>query len=359
MSTFQCTIEQLEISPHPNADKLELARVGGYYAVVKKDEYASGDYALYIPEAAIIPQDLLVELGLEGRLSGSAKNRVKAVRLRGQLSQGIVCVPSKLLAELGTGVLANHAGEDHAETLGITKWEPPVPANMAGQLQTGVNLVRWSDIENIKKYPEMFVRDETVVVTEKIHGTCFLATYNVADGELLISSKVVGAKNLSIVESEGNLYWQAARRYGIGPTMELMAKDFDATTIAIFGEVFGQGVQDLPYCRAGHHFAAFDLYVAYDNVPGTFINAFESLQILTDYQLPTVPLLWEGPYDYDKIEELATGEECVTGEELHMREGVVVRPFKETISSLTNKRKIAKFISPDYLTRKGDVTEHE
>lgn len=359
MSSFACTVEQLDIYPHPNADKLELARVGGYHAVVKKGEYVSGDYALYIPEAAIVPDELLDELGLVGKLSGSNKNRVKAVRLRGQLSQGIVCVPSKLISELGTGVLAQAAGQDFAEALGITKWEPPVPANMAGQLQGGVNLVRWSDIENIKKYPEMFVAGETVVVTEKIHGTCFLSTYNVADAELLVSSKGVGAKNLAIKEAEGNLYWQAARRYGIGPTLELMARDFDATTVAIFGEVFGMGVQDLPYCKEGHHFAAFDIYVAYDNEPGRFLNAFESLRILEDYGLPTVPLLWEGPYDYDKIEEMATGEETVSGEELHLREGVVVRPFKETTSSLTNKRKIAKFISPDYLLRKGDVTEYE
>lgn len=96
MSTLRVTAERLTILPHPNADAPELAQVGLYHAVVAKNVYQTGDYALYIPEQAILPDQLIEELGLTGRLSGSKKNRVSAVRLRGELSQGIVCRPAQL-----------------------------------------------------------------------------------------------------------------------------------------------------------------------------------------------------------------------------------------------------------------------
>jgi RNA ligase (TIGR02306 family) len=79
VSSLRVTIEQLTIHEHPNADALELAQVGLYRAVVAKGAYRTGDFALYIPEQAVLPVDLIEELGLTGRLSGKEKNRVKAI----------------------------------------------------------------------------------------------------------------------------------------------------------------------------------------------------------------------------------------------------------------------------------------
>lgn len=93
MSTLKVTAEQLTVHPHPNADALELAQVGLFRAVVAKGAYRPGDWAVYIPESALVPEGLVEELGLTGKLAGSRRNRVKAIRLRGELSQGIVCRP--------------------------------------------------------------------------------------------------------------------------------------------------------------------------------------------------------------------------------------------------------------------------
>lgn len=98
MSTLRVTAERLTILAHPNADALELAQVGLYRAVVAKGAYRTGDHAVYIPEQAVLPAELIEELGLTGRLAGSKADRVKAVRLRGELSQGIVCRPGALAA---------------------------------------------------------------------------------------------------------------------------------------------------------------------------------------------------------------------------------------------------------------------
>ena len=102
MSSFAVTVEKARILPHPNADALELAQIGEYRAVVRKGEFPDGELVVYIQEQAIVPDNLLAELGLSGRLAGKDGNRVKAVRLRGELSQGIVCRPK--------GLAGNHLG---------------------------------------------------------------------------------------------------------------------------------------------------------------------------------------------------------------------------------------------------------
>lgn len=176
MSTFAVTAERLEILPHPNADALELAVVGGYRAVVGKDAYRSGEYALYIPEQAILPEPLIEELGLVGRLAGKDAQRVKAIRLRGELSQGIVCRPLALVdVDLAAAAAEGH---DFAAELGISKWVPEIPANMAGEIEAAPSLISWIEIENIKRYPEMFAPEEIVVASEKAHG-CLAGTVRV------------------------------------------------------------------------------------------------------------------------------------------------------------------------------------
>ena len=91
MAEFEVNVVKIDrIEDHPNADALELAIIGGYRAIVKIGEFKAGDPVVYIPEAAIIPQYLLEDMGLEGYLAGKDKNRVKAIKLRGILSQGLV-----------------------------------------------------------------------------------------------------------------------------------------------------------------------------------------------------------------------------------------------------------------------------
>src|SRR5271157_4752913 len=90
MSTFEAKVYRLTIEPHPNADKLELAVVGDYRAIVGKGQFMTGDYGVYIQEASIVPDWLIEKLGLVGKLAGPQHNRVKAMKLRSILSQGLV-----------------------------------------------------------------------------------------------------------------------------------------------------------------------------------------------------------------------------------------------------------------------------
>ena len=111
MSTFAVKIYPLTISAHPNADLLELAQVGDYLSVVAKGQFKTGDLGAYIPEGAIVPQAVLVKLNLVDKLAGTEKNRVKAVKLRGILSQGIV-YPVQQGAYSKTEVLSYNSGKE-------------------------------------------------------------------------------------------------------------------------------------------------------------------------------------------------------------------------------------------------------
>lgn len=362
MSTFRVTAERLTILDHPNADALELAQVGLYRAVVAKGAYRSGQFALYIPEQAVLPAPLIEELGLTGRLAGSAANRVRAVRLRGELSQGIVCVPRAL-----DGVdLARAAadGTDFAGLLGLTKWIPPVPVAMAGEVESAPDLIGWIEIENIKRYPDVFEPGEPVVATEKLHGTACLYTYIPGSGREHVSSKGFGAKSLAIEPADRNLYWRAARHHALAEAAKAIAGELGADRVGLFGEVYGAGVQDLHYgANAGQDgtlgYALFDAAVDAGGAV-RFLTAAElddlAARLFPD--LPRVPELYRGPYDEAALLALASGRESVSGKAAHLREGVVVRSAVERYSDRLGGRAIAKFVSDAYLTRKGG-TEYE
>lgn len=355
MSTLRVTAEKLVILEHPNADALELAQVGLYRAVVAKGAYRTGDHAVYIPEQAVLPDELIDELGLTGKLAGARANRVKAVRLRGELSQGIVCRPAAL-ADSDLAAAAGHR-EDFAERLGIVKWQPPVPTSMSGDVVSAPDLLPWVDIENLKRYPDAFEPGEPVVLTEKLHGSCCLVTYLAATGEVQVSSKGIGAQGLALVEDARNLYWRAVRGYDVPAVAARLAERLGAERVGIFGEVFGEGVQDLGYGASARTerpgYAVFDVSALIDGQ----LNWLSAVELL-DGELPLVPELWRGPFDPATVLGFAQGKESVSGRQLHVREGVVVRPVTERWSPVLGGRAIAKVVGDAYLTRKGG-TEYE
>ncbi|WP_225822143.1 RNA ligase (ATP) [Streptomyces naphthomycinicus] len=355
MSTLRVTAEVLTVHEHPNADTLELAQVGLYRAVVAKGAYRTGEAAVYIPEQAVLPAALIEELGLTGRLAGGEANRVKAVRLRGELSQGIVCRP-KALADVDLARAAAE-GTDFARRLGVTKWVPPIPPTMNGDVEAAPDLLPWVDIENVQRRPDIFTPGEPVVLTEKLHGSACLLTYTAGEGRVHVSSKGFGAKSLALREDPRNLYWRAVRGHGVAEAAARLCERLGATRVGVFGEVYGAGVQDLTYGADGRReslgYAVFDVSAEVDGA----VRWLDPAEVL-EGELPLVPKLFAGPYDIERVLEFASGRETVSGRGLHLREGVVIRPATERYSPVTGGRAIAKAVSPAYLTRKGG-TEFE
>lgn len=371
MSTFTCQARRIQIEVHPNADAIELARVDDYLSIIRKGEYRSGDLAVYIPEQAIVPEEVLLALGLyekdedgspkryendnlAGGLAGGAGNRVKAIRLRGVVSQGLLYSPAGIELE---------EGQDYAATLGISKWVPSVPTDMSGTLIPQTQLSSFTEIENIKAYPDVLREGEPVVATEKVHGTCSVYALDLQSGELAVSSKGFAKQGLGILDerewngSSKNLYWRAAHQHGLPAKLKALAELLGSEakeTVTLYGETYG--VQDLRYgTDTGEPgFIAFDLFI-----DGSYIDYERFVALADAVGLERAPVLYEGPFSLETIWAAASGQEQVSGRELNIREGVVIRPLKER-HDLELGRVILKAVSDDYLLRKNkDATEFE
>lgn len=255
---------------------------------------------------------------------------------------------------------AREAGTDFAADLGIVKWVPQVPISMSGDVESAPDLLPWIDVENLKRYPAAFADGEPVSVTEKVHGTACCLTYHARDERVQVTSKGLGAQGLALVEDPKNLYWRAVRGHGVERVAAEIAAELGAARVGVYGEVYGDGVQDLGYgadCRRGEPaYAVFDVAVEIDGQL-RWLAPRELTEVLNG-KLPLVPTLHSGPYDARHVMELAEGRETVSGREVHIREGVVVRPLKDRYSPVLGGRAIAKVVSGAYLTRKGG-TEYE
>lgn len=362
MSTFAVTVERITIGEHPNANALELAYIGDYQSIVRKGHFHTGDLVAYIPEQSIVPQRLLKEMGLEGRLAGKNKNRVKAVRLRGILSQGL-CYPAR--PEWTEGA-------DVTDLLGIVKWEPPIPAHLAGEVfSAGFDRTLKYDIENYKRYPEILEDGEPVVFTEKLHGTwCMIGLMpkqmaHPEEGRLIVSSKGLASRGLAMkFDAEANklnLYVRVARHYTmenrIGFAFGRIIKDeLDPRPVFVLGEVFGAGVQDLAYGAKTDKdvtigFRVFDVYVGKPG-QGRYLNDDELDAACKRLSIPRVPVLYRGPFSKEIMYEHTDGYETITGHDTHIREGIVIRPQAERRHDEIGRVQL-KSVSGDYLTRKG------
>lgn len=349
MSEFKVEIVEVTIKEHPNADRLEIAEIEGFQSIVGKDQYTTGDLVAYIPEQAIVPDDLLEEMGLKGRLAGSQKNRVKPVRLRGVFSEGL-CYPAKDGWKLG---------QDVAEELGITKWKPPVPKQLKGEVYSaGHKRAVKYDIENFKKYPREIKKDEPVVITEKIHGDWaqlgMLSEENAHEeyGRLAVISKGLGSKGLlfkpDAENNKNNVYLKMAKRLDIENRLGHMDSN-----VFVLGEIYG--VQDLKYdADKDMGFRVFDVFVGEPSgaKKGRYFNHDELNEFCDRYGFERVPVLYEGPFSKEKMLELTDGPETVSGEQQHIREGVVVRPQNERNSDRLRRVQL-KSVSEHYLERSG------
>ena len=346
MASFESRIHALRVEPHPNADRLELAAVGGFRSVIAKGSYADGDLAAYIPEGAVCPDWLIAELGLEGRLAGKKRNRVKAVRLRGVLSQGLV-YPVRDGRIRGQAVAE---GDEVTALLELVKYEPPIPIAMQGEVAPAHGATIHYDIENFKKYPHEFQDGEPVVVTEKLHGTWCCLGWHPEHGPI-VTSKGMSDKGLRLKlndANQNNLYvraWRAQQAAFEQARARLAGED---EPFYILGEVYGRGVQDLHYGEPNPAFAVFDAYIG-EPRQGRYLSADELQRQLADL-FPLVPVLHNGPFSEAMLNDCTGGPTAFGGG--HLREGAVVRPVVERESPEFG-RVILKSVSGDYLTRKG------
>lgn len=304
-----------------------------------------------------MPQNILDTLGLTGKLSGANKNRVKAIKLRGVVSQGLIA-PLHLVRKESDAIIE---GMDVAQEMGIVKYEPPVPPELRGSVSPLYEFAFKFDVENYKKYPDIFEEGERVFITEKLHGTFSLFMLvvdeelrqkheaDLIEGKYLVGSKGQSAAGLFFKPDTNNVYTRNLTT-PVKNALDSLAKNYtnDSTKcVFIIGETLG--VQK-GFDYGSVLFRAFGAGVTLKTSQKGYLDFKPFQQMMVDNGVVTVPVLYEGRFSKEKMIELSNGKETVSGEDKHMREGVVLYSYNEGYHPDIGRR-ILKYVGDDYLMK--------
>lgn len=335
----------IDVIPHNNADTLEIAKVLGWTCVVLKGQFQKGDHIVFIEPDAILPE------GKEQwEFMRSRGFRIKTIKLRGVVSQGLVFSAHIILAEkylplcdqIGISPLPD--GTDVTEALGITKYEPYVPAQLAGTVKGNFpEFLHKTDEERIQTCAQLLEKhkDKKFYVTEKLDGSSM--TVFLKDGAFGVCSR-----NLELKETEGNSYWKVARELNI--ESKLMGEvNKLPLNISLQGELVGMGVQNNKYKLSGLEFRIFNVFDI-DKQRYLCYNDFKD--IAYGLGLTSVPVITEDyilPTTVEELIEFSKGK-SILNKDVH-REGVVFRPLVEEYEEELHGRLSFKAINPDFLIK--------
>lgn len=312
-----------DIQPIVGADAIELALVDGWKVVTKKGEYKPGDLCIYCEIDSFLPIkpefEFLRKTSYKKMADGSEGFRLKTIRLRGEISQGLL-LPISILGDFSWTA---SEGTDVTEMLGIIKYESPIPAELSGKVKGNFpSIIRKTDetrVQNLSNQWERFkASGKSFYVTEKLDGTS--ATYYFNDGVFGVCSR-----NLELVEDENNTYWKVAKNLDLENKLRNFGRN-----ICLQGELIGEGVQGNPYKIIGQKvrfFNAFDID-RQENVP---LEDFIKLTNL--FELSIVPVLdvdYQLPDTIAEVLKFADGKSVLNSN--FNREGVVIRSHDRSIS---------------------------
>jgi RNA ligase (TIGR02306 family) len=324
------------LEPIEGADAIEKATVLGWQLVVKKGEFQVGDLAVYCEIDSLMPNtpefDFLKPRGM----------RIKTIRLRGQISQGI-CFPLSILPP--NFEIAEDA--ECTEVLGITKYEPAIPACLNGIAKGKFpSFIPKSDetrVQVLQKILDLY-KGEKCYITEKLDGSS--ATYYLNNQEFGVCSR-----NLELLEDAENSYWKVARQMDIEHKLRASGKN-----IAIQGELLGEGIQNNKLKLRGQTVRFFS---AFDIDQFEYLNFHDFMQLMDKLELPTVPIIaldYKLENNIEAIIKMATIKSHVHSEA--WAEGIVIRPYLEkkdySEGYFSNGRISFKAINPEFLLKYGE-----
>ncbi|MHC6201953.1 RNA ligase family protein [Breznakiellaceae bacterium SP9] len=312
--------------PSGESDFLELAHLMGWQCVVKKGEFKTGELAVYFEVDSFLPEEARYEFLRKSSWRDNADNgqgfRIKTVKLRGQLSQGLL-LPLSVFPELEGACV----GDDVTERLGVKKWYVPEVANATGVMIGGRPAgIPASDEIRIQSALELLeqLSGEPYYITTKMDGTSCIV--------YCIEGKVgCSSRNCEIKEDKAALYWAPVFNYGLKEKLLALGKN-----IVLTGELCGPGIQKNKLHLAQTEWYVFD-YMEYET--GIYVSYEDMLKACIELGVPTVPLEEAGEqfaYGLDELLEKARGK-YASGQN---KEGIVVRhrqaPHKVSFKVLNN-----------------------
>ena len=355
MAFFGITVERIKTSEkHPNADKLSVCTLENlpFTFVTALNQFKVGEEVIYFPIDSLIPLELANKLGVAGKLAGSNKDRVKTCKLRQVISQGIVGPVQILIPfmdELHGGMDWAYAknpwpdGEEIAECLGVTKYEPPAVLEKGANLKCLPAGLSMYDIEGIERHQDAYavLKDLPVYISEKVEGSNFSVTW---DGTKFF----VNQRRFTIEPLEGHnhTWWKIAEEQGLMAFVKKLAETYPAPVTA-YGEMIGPGIQANIYKLATHQVRVFDL-----KTRDGFIDSKDFLKLTAENNILTAPNLGV----YNNLEEFLQGKDIIAASNgksalnpVTLREGIVIKPMEERIFNERFGRLILKQRDPIYL----------
>ena len=370
----------LDIEPIPNADRIELVHIDGWQVIAKKDEIHIGDNVIYFEIDSWIPHDLVPFLTKEGHepseFNGIKGERLKTIKMRGAISQGLV-LPISFLKEKFPDVYDKAydcIDYDLTEVLGIKKWEMPEVEQMRRFGSSAVapgdhrypfpDFIPKTDQERIQNMPEIFEeaidsreKTSTYQVTEKLDGTsCTICLYD--DGT---TQRFLVCSRNYIYQPDGGqtVYGEIAKKYNIkrrlspwnwidkvlnffgvkDPTRPIRKEGWP--NLAIQGEIIGPKVQGNKYNLEELEFYVFDIFDIRNQV---YLTPSETAAITLDLGLKHVPLIdgaWQlNGQTMESVIKMAEGKTVVGNNPDQEREGLVFKRNnirRKSFKAISNK----------------------
>jgi RNA ligase (TIGR02306 family) len=257
------------VVPHPDADLLDLAIIGGWQCVTQKsNNFKEGDLVCYFEIDSFLPiedQWEWLRKSSYRKMGGREGFRIKTIKLRKELSQGLIMPLEEI------GFIYDHSdakwysspehaasvleGDDLTSYLGVVKWDPPLPACLGGvargNFPTFIKRTDQSRVQNLSRYLD-FHSEREFEVTLKLDGSS-CTVYSCPDD--VVPRQGVCSRNLDLVETDGNSFWQIVRQ-----TQLLEAMHHVGGTYAIQGELMGPGIQKNPENLPALALYVFDVY---------------------------------------------------------------------------------------------------
>lgn len=329
MSTHEAKVIRIEeILPHPDPEtvNLGLVKVWDYQVVVNKNQWKVGELAVYVEPDTVVDGARPEFSFLNKDPEKPKQHRIKAKRLRGTWSEGLLTPAPEGFNE----------GDDAWETLGLIRYEPKMKNDFKhGDAEKGPVRLPFGkyDLENFRKYHRLLQEGERVIISEKIHG---------ANARFLFMNDRMWAGSRSMWKKPGEtcLWWKAIDH-------NIWVADLCAQhpNKIFYGEVFGS-VQSLKY-GANNGQIFLRLFDAWFIDEKRWMDNALLLEILEEDQM--VPVFYDGPYSKEKVLELTDGPSVIPGAN-HIREGVVIKPAYERIDP-RHGRVALKNVSNEYLLR--------
>ena len=338
------TIRRIDtIGPIEGADAIEVATVGGWKVVVKKGDFKPGDLAVYCEIESFIPSTIAPFLTKPDQypkvFEGVQGERLRTVRLRGQLSQGLL-MPMSVMTNNGVIAQVLKEDEDVSQALGIVKYEAPIPACLAGEVKGMFpGFIPKTDQERIQnlsvELAEWVRLGYTFEVTEKLDGTSMTAF--MVDGVFSICSR-----NLELKPNPDNSMFKAALKQNLEAKLAQSGRN-----LALQGELIGNGIQGNKYKLKDQGFYVFDIY---DIDAKRYLTPAERKAFVAEWNIAHVPVFQSAVsldgLTIDMLLKNAEGKSVMGDIEGPEQEGLVYKANEAEVSF--------KVISNRFLLRNGE-----